>query len=116
VNGLVLIAGGYGEVGRRLATRLARVYPGRVIVAGRSLERARQAAGCVGFGARGVAMDVNERASVERALEGVALVVSCVDQRVPYPLLSTAGARGLAYTDVTASSIWRPALELYAEG
>jgi len=115
VDQLVLIAGGYGEVGRRLAAHLARAYPGRVIVAGRSIERARQAAQVLGQGARALAVDVNETASVERALEGVAMVVCCVEQTAPYTLLSVAAARGIAYTDLTASSIWRPALALRAE-
>lgn len=99
----------------RLAARLARAYPGRVVIAGRSLARAIEAAERVGFSCRGVAMDVNDRPSVERALEGVALVVGCVEQRAPHELLRSAVTRGVAYTDVTASSMWRAALELHEE-
>jgi saccharopine dehydrogenase (NAD+, L-lysine-forming) len=115
VNGLALIAGGYGEVGLRLAARLARSYPGRVLIAGRSIGRAMAAAERLGFGCRGVAVDVNDQPSVERALEGVALVVGCVEQRAPHALLRAAVSRGVAYTDVTASSMWRVALELHEE-
>jgi len=115
VDPLILIAGGYGEVGRRLAAHIARAYPGRVIVAGRSIERARQAAQLLGEGARALAVDVNDAVSVERALDGVATVVCCVEQKAPYTLLGAAAARGIAYTDLTASSIWRAALALRAE-
>jgi saccharopine dehydrogenase-like NADP-dependent oxidoreductase len=41
----ILIAGGYGVVGRRIAEKLAPCYPGRVIVAGRSQERRRRLRG-----------------------------------------------------------------------
>jgi saccharopine dehydrogenase (NAD+, L-lysine-forming) len=115
VDQLVLIAGGYGEVGRRLAAHLARASPGRVVVAGRSLERARHAAQVLGNGASARAVDVNDAVSVERALDGVATVMCCVEQAAPYALLSAAAARGIAYTDLTASSIWRAALALRAE-
>jgi NAD(P)-dependent dehydrogenase (short-subunit alcohol dehydrogenase family) len=36
----ILIVGGYGVVGRRIAAELGPDYPGRVIVAGRSRARA----------------------------------------------------------------------------
>jgi saccharopine dehydrogenase-like NADP-dependent oxidoreductase len=115
VDQLALIAGGYGEVGRRLSAHLVRIYPDRVIVAGRSLERAREAVKALGGRARALALDVNDAASIERALEGVATVVCCVEQAAPHPLLCAAAAHGLAYTDLTASSIWRTALALRGE-
>lgn len=109
---LVLVVGGYGVVGRRLGQRLGPAYPGRIVLAGRSLERAQQTAEALGGGARGRAIDVHDSASIERALEGVECVVSCVDQSEPFPLLASAVARGVAYTDLTASSIWKGALAL----
>jgi saccharopine dehydrogenase (NAD+, L-lysine forming) len=115
VDQLILIAGGYGVVGLHLATHLVRVYPGRIAVAGRSIERAREAAQGLGGGASARAIDVNDAVSVERALEGVGVVVSCVEQTAPAILLTAAAARGLAYTDLTASSIWRRALALRAQ-
>jgi saccharopine dehydrogenase-like NADP-dependent oxidoreductase len=114
VSGQILVAGGYGEVGRPLAAQLARAFPQRVVVAGRSLERARQAAQALGHGAGALALDVNDAASVERALTGVATVVACVQQTAPCALLHAAVAHGLAYTDLTASLVWRPALALRA--
>jgi saccharopine dehydrogenase (NAD+, L-lysine-forming) len=41
----ILITGGYGTVGRRVAADLAPDYPDRVVVAGRSAEKAARRAG-----------------------------------------------------------------------
>lgn len=112
---LVLIAGGYGEVGRRIAAQVARRYPDRVIVAGRSLERAREGVKALGGRARALAVDVNDAASIERALGGVSTVICCVEQAAPHRLLRAAATRGLAYTDLTASAIWRTALAVRDE-
>jgi short subunit dehydrogenase-like uncharacterized protein len=112
---LVLIAGGYGEVGGRVATHLARACPDRVVVAGRSIERAREAVAALGGRATARAVDVNDVVSIERALDGVATVVCCVEQDERRALLRAAVAHGCAYTDLTASSIWRTALALRGE-
>ena len=95
----ILITGGYGTVGRRVAAYLAPGYPDRVVVAGRSDERAARLAAELGHGVRARRVDVGDPDSVEVALEGVGLVVSCIDQPEPH-LLRAAIARGLAYTDI----------------
>ena len=81
----ILIVGGYGVVGRRIAANLAPDYPGRVVVAGRRLELAAQLAVNLGRGVRGRRLDITNAESIEAALEGVGVVVSCIDQ--PEPLL-----------------------------
>jgi len=94
-----MIAGGYGTVGRRVAADLAPDYPDRVVVAGRSDERAAHLAAELGHGVRARRVDVGDPDSVGSALEGVGLVISCIDQ--PEPHLSRAAiGRGLAYTDI----------------
>ena len=95
----ILITGGYGTVGRRVAADLAPDYRGRVVVAGRSAEKAAQFAAELGHGVRGRRVDVGDAASVEAALEGVGVVMSCIDQPEPH-LLSEAITRGLGYTDI----------------
>ncbi len=87
----ILIVGGYGEVGRRLATQLEAKAPDRVILAGRHPEQAR------GLPARRI--DLDDPESIEQALDGVAVVVACVRQREPH-LLRAAVRRGLAYTSI----------------
>jgi saccharopine dehydrogenase (NAD+, L-lysine forming) len=95
----ILITGGYGTVGRRVAADLAPDYSGRVVVAGRSAEKAAQLAAELGHGVRGRRVDVGDLGSVEAALDSVGLVMSCIDQPEPH-LLRAAIARGLAYTDI----------------
>jgi saccharopine dehydrogenase (NAD+, L-lysine-forming) len=94
----ILIAGGYGVVGRRVAAALAPDYP--VIVAGRHLEQAKAASAAIGHGVRSRLIDVTVEASIAAALEDVATVVSCIDQP-QRSLLHAAIERGLRYTDIT---------------
>lgn len=97
--GEILIVGGYGVVGRRIAAQLAPDYPGRVVVAGRSLARADEVAATIGDGARGRRIDIALPSSIAAALEGVGVVISCIDQ--PGRLLLWAAVeRGLRYTDI----------------
>ena len=57
----ILIAGGYGVVGQRIAAELAPDY--LVIVAGRHLEQAKATAAAIGHGVRSRLMDVTVEAS-----------------------------------------------------
>jgi saccharopine dehydrogenase (NAD+, L-lysine forming) len=95
----ILITGGYGTVGRRVAVDLAPDYPDRIVVAGRSAEKAAHLAAELGHGVRGRRIDVGDPGSVEAALEGVGVVMSCIDQPEPH-LLRAAIGQGLAYTDI----------------
>jgi saccharopine dehydrogenase (NAD+, L-lysine forming) len=106
----ILIAGGYGTVGHRVAADLAPDYPGRVVVAGRSAEKAVQLAVALGKGTRGRQIDVGDPDSVEAALEGVGVVMSCIDQPEPH-LLRAAIGRGLAYTDIAPHLMTRRTTE-----
>ena len=96
----ILIVGGYGVVGRRIAADLGPDFPGRVVLGGRNLLRANEAANALGHGTRGRRIDILDARSVADALDGVATVVSCIDQP-GRSLLQAAIARGLSYTDIT---------------
>src|SRR4051794_22814722 len=76
----ILIVGGYGVVGSRIARDLAPEYPGRVIVAGRRVDYAGLLAVALGCGARATAIDVPAPASIAAAITGVGTIVSCIDQ------------------------------------
>jgi saccharopine dehydrogenase (NAD+, L-lysine-forming) len=95
----ILITGGYGTVGRCVAADLAPDYPDRVVVAGRSAEKAARLAAGLGHGVRSRHIDVGDPDSVEAALGGVGVVMSCIDQPEPHLLRAVVG-RGLAYTDI----------------
>lgn len=95
----ILIAGGYGEVGGRIAEELARSGHHRLRVAGRHPQGS------------AVRLDVRDPVSVDAALRGVGVVVSCV--REPDALLLKAAIRaGVAYTSIAPP--WLDAAELDA--
>lgn len=98
----ILVVGGYGAVGRRIARLLDAAHPGSVIVAGRNPERVLDGP------ARRI--DVDDAASIDAALAGIAVVVACVRQREPH-LLQAAVRRGIAYTSIAPPWIPWPELE-----
>ena len=63
MTGDILVVGGYGVVGRRIAALLAPAYPGRVVIGGRSLQRAQAACPQIGSGAKARRMDIESRES-----------------------------------------------------
>jgi len=96
----ILIAGGYGVVGGRIAADLAPQYPDRVVIAGRNPQRANTTAAAIGHGVRDRALDVTVPSAIPAALDDVAVVVNCIDQP-RRGLLHAAIQRGLGYTDIT---------------
>jgi saccharopine dehydrogenase (NAD+, L-lysine-forming) len=96
----ILIVGGYGVVGRRIAAELGPDYPNRVIISGRHLARSEETAAAIGHGVRGRAVDIAVPSSLSAGLRGVTYVINCIDQP-GRTLLWAAVERGLGYTDVT---------------
>ena len=107
----ILIAGGYGAVGRYLSAELARRYPDAVIVTGRDLRKAEACVREIGYGARPMALDVSDHDAVCAALIDVAAVANCVPDHTHH-LLRAAVDRGLAYTDITPFLIRRELREI----
>lgn len=99
-------------MGQEVVRILAPAFPGRVVVAGRSLDKAELHARRTGEGTRARALDVSAPDAVAH-LEGVALVVMCLDQQsssfVEHCLRS-----GIDYVDVTASEASLSAFERLA--
>lgn len=111
----ILVAGGYGVVGARIAAHLAGYFPGRVVIAGRDEQRAAATCREIGYGTKPRRMDVDEPASIGTALQNVGTVMTCVAQREMH-LLRMSIARGLAYTDIAPRlAFWQGAEELRAE-
>ena len=114
-TGDVLVVGGYGVVGRRIAAQLVSHFPDRVLIAGRDERRAQALCRELGHGARARRIDVEDAASIGPALDGVGTVMSCVAQRELH-LLHTSIARGVAYTDIAPRlAFWHSAEEMAAE-
>ena len=110
----ILVVGGYGVVGKRMAAQLAQWYPGRVIVAGRNERRAAAACLDVRGGSSSRAIDVNDVASFGPALDNVGTLIACVAQPELH-LLRACIARGVAYTDIAPRlAFWQGAEELRA--
>jgi NAD(P)-dependent dehydrogenase (short-subunit alcohol dehydrogenase family) len=63
----ILIAGGYGVVGSRLAAKLAPDHPDRVVVACRSEDKATASAAEIGHGVRPRVLDVTLPSSIAAA-------------------------------------------------
>ena len=96
----ILLAGGYGHVGTRIARRRIDRAIGPVVIAGRNIAKAERAAAKLGCAAR--AIDLSDPSSWEHGLADIDLVVVCIDQ-VDVAFVSFALSRGLGYIDVTAS-------------
>lgn len=110
----IILVGGYGVVGRRVAARLVDGFPGQVMIAGRDKQRAAAFCRELGGGSRPRRIDVDDPTTLDTGLAGVRTVVTCVAQTERH-LLRAAIDRGLDYTDVAADrELWQDALELRA--
>ena len=96
----ILIVGGYGQVGRLIADRLAPLFPGRVIIAGRRFDKAEAAATGIAHGVKARALDIFA-ADSQCALDDVALVLVCLDQ-TDTRFVEQCLSRGLHYVDISA--------------
>lgn len=96
----ILIVGGYGHVGTRIARRLIARRIGAVVIAGRNAAKATQAAAGLGCSAR--AIDLSDPCHWGQALADIDMVVVCIDQD-EVAFASFVLSRGLIYIDVTAS-------------
>jgi len=99
-NGKILIIGGYGKVGRFIAERLAPLFLGRVIIAGRNQGKAKSAAAAIGHGAQGRVIDIFS-ASSANALDGVTLALVCLAQS-DTRFVEQCLKRGIHYIDISA--------------
>ncbi len=93
---IVFLPGGYGGIGEAIAWGLA-IRGARVVIAGRSIEKARTLANCIndaGYNASGVQLDVESVASINTAVAQVAdkygppeILVNCVGIQREEPIL-----------------------------
>lgn len=95
----VLVVGGYGHVGLKIAERLTTQGAATCRLAGRDLQRAQAAA--TRLGGEAVRLDLSDDKTWPAALDGVDAVVVCTDQD-DLAFVSEVVARGLVYVDITA--------------
>lgn len=96
----VLIVGGYGQVGRAMAARLRQMGCTAVTIGGRRRAPAQGVAEKLGY--RWTTIDLNDGRTWSGALEGIDVVVVCMDQDGP-AFAEAVLERGLGYIDITAS-------------
>ncbi|MCO1656806.1 saccharopine dehydrogenase NADP-binding domain-containing protein [Pseudonocardia humida] len=99
----LVVLGGYGATGREVARALAGWFPGRVVVAGRDLARARELAWALPGAVRAIRVDVERPAEVAAAAGSAAVVVMCVERANP-AVARTCVERGAHYVDICATS------------
>ncbi len=97
----ILIVGGYGQVGGRVAAMLSRQLGGRIIVAGRSAERAAGLAGQLGERVHARSVDLADASTFAAATEAVDLVIMCVDLH-DTAFVEHCLERGIHYLDISA--------------
>lgn len=96
----ILIAGGYGAVGSKIAAHLSKSGQNQIIIAGRNLDKAQSTAKPLAAEARRI--DLTGPATWPDALAGVDLVIVCIDQ-TDTSFVAEVTQRGIAYLDVTAN-------------
>ncbi|MGN4127019.1 saccharopine dehydrogenase NADP-binding domain-containing protein [Lysinibacillus sphaericus] len=106
----ILIVGGYGEVGGKIAKLLLPKYPNRVWIAGRSIEKARQFCAQQNNLATPIQLDVT-KAIDGHQLTNIALVIMCLEQEnTQFAALCL--QEGIKYIDISASYSFLQKLEL----
>ncbi len=96
----ILIVGGYGHVGQKIARRLTDISGTLVVIAGRSADRARAAAQM--FGCDWTTLDIMSPESWAEGLGGADIVFCCID--APSPAFARAVLQhGLSYVDISAT-------------
>ena len=110
----ILIVGGYGAVGGVIADRLARKFPGQVIVAGRNYEKVEAFAKASEGNLRPYQLDLATAHKNPGLLNDVAIVVMCVD--VPdMRFVKQCLEQGIHYIDMTADDKILRQIELLAD-
>ncbi|RCX22697.1 saccharopine dehydrogenase-like NADP-dependent oxidoreductase [Fontibacillus phaseoli] len=106
----ILVIGGYGHVGKQISRELARLYPGKVLAAGRSLDKAeafsRESNGSV------LPMEIDIRVEPDHdMLARIKLVVMCLDQQ-DTAFVHSCLSQGIHYVDVSADYRFLSQVEL----
>lgn len=100
----ILVVGGYGHVGKIICTKLSDRYPGKVVAAGRSLQRAEQLSRETAGKVKALQLDIQEAVDPE-LLRRFKLVVMCLDQ-ADSAFVRACLLTGTHYIDITAKGIF----------
>ncbi|WP_028403139.1 saccharopine dehydrogenase family protein [Ectobacillus panaciterrae] len=98
----IIVVGGYGQVGQVICKELGELHPGKVFAAGRNFEKAEQFSLRTGRKVLPLTLDVHERPFPIDLLEGVSLVIMCLDQQ-DTEFIQQCVKQKVNYIDITAS-------------
>lgn len=96
----ILIVGGYGHVGSRLARRLVESQTGTVTIAGRSLDKAQRLA--AHLHCKATLLDLENSQNWDDVLKDADIVIVCMDQK-DASFAAQVLKSGKTYVDITAS-------------
>lgn len=97
----ILVIGGYGHVGNIICRKLGSIYPGKVIAAGRSMEKAEEFSRTTNGRVKPLQLNIEEPVN-PALLQDIKLVVMCVDQSNP-TFARACFAQGMDYLDISAN-------------
>lgn len=102
-QGKILVVGGYGGVGRTVSATLGERFPGRVVVAGRSMQKAQDFVRGSDNRLVPLKLDVSLVDEIGAALDdGVSMAVMCVEQK-DTRFVEQCIERGIHYVDISAT-------------
>lgn len=110
MNDKLHIVGGYGQVGQVISRRLSEKFPGRVIAAGRNYHEAERFSATTGGKVLLLALNVHAASDTLELMQGVKLVVMCVEQP-DIKFVRSCLQRGIHYVDISASYAWISQIE-----
>jgi saccharopine dehydrogenase (NAD+, L-lysine-forming) len=97
-----LVLGGYGAVGSAVCEELARIFDGRIVVAGRNLRQAQRLARRLGARIEPAELDAAELAKHPEILNRTSVVVNCVEGN-NLEVAKQCLAHSVHYVDVSAT-------------
>jgi len=105
----ILIVGGYGKVGGIISRHLAQIYPEKIIVAGRSFEKAKKMSETLDHNVIPYHLDICNQTD-GAFLENTKLVIMCIDQK-DTKFVELCIEKGVHYTDITANQYFIEQIE-----
>lgn len=100
----VMVIGGYGHVGQQICLQLSEVYPGQIVAAGRSYEKAEQFSQQTKGRVRPYKLDVSQPFDSDWMNE-TKLVIMCLDQE-DTSFAETVLRSGIDYIDISAKGTY----------
>ncbi|MEC1178415.1 saccharopine dehydrogenase NADP-binding domain-containing protein [Metasolibacillus meyeri] len=105
----ILVVGGYGQVGSIICRQLARIYPGKICIAGRDIEKAQHLINESNGSIQAISLDIHKPFDVS-ILQNVKQVIVCVEQQHTQ-FVEACFQQGIDYIDISASHMFLQKIE-----